>query len=122
MSNPGLIPSMKPPTVAGLYLLRLRWRVVMMFSLAGLATAIIYYLWMPKIYDAELLIAPKRNPSEMIPGRNLLSSLSGADPSGGSLFGQSESDRIAAVLQSRSVTDEVIAKFDLVNRYHAGNI
>lgn len=121
MSNPELIPAMTPPAVAGLRLLRLRWRRVVLFGLCGLAAAFTYYKLMPKWYEAQLLIVPKRSSSELGAVRNLLGNLP-FDLGDDSPLGQSEGDRIAAILQSRSVTDEIIAKFDLIRKYKAGNI
>jgi len=121
MSDPELIPAMKHPAADVLRLLRLRWWVVALLGLAGSAAAVVYYVCMPQWYEAELLIIPSRNPAESSPARNLLSSLP-FDLSSASPFGQSDAERIAVILQSRSVTDEIIAKFDLVERYSAGHI
>ena len=112
MSDPELIPAMKHPAADVLRLLRLRWWVVALLGLAGSAAAVVYYVCMPQWYEAELLIIPSRNPAESSPARNLLSSLP-FDLSSASPFGQSDAERIAVILQSRSVTDEIIAKFDL---------
>jgi uncharacterized protein involved in exopolysaccharide biosynthesis len=121
MSNPELTPAMTHPTVAGLRLLRRRWWVVVLCGLVGAAGAVAYYAWTPRSYEAELLIVPKRNPSDLVAGRNLLGNLP-VDLGDASPFGQSDADRIAAILESRSVTDAIIAKFDLVRRYRAGKI
>lgn len=121
MSNPELIPAMAHPTMVGLRLLRRRWKVVAVLSLVGLVAAVAYYTWMPKWYEAEILIVPKRSPSDMASARNLLGNLP-IDLGGASPFAQSDADRIAAILQSRSVTDAILAKFDLVHRYASGVI
>jgi uncharacterized protein involved in exopolysaccharide biosynthesis len=121
MSNLELIPPAAHPTMEGLRLLRLRWRLVGLLGLVGLAGAVAYYIWMPMWFEAELMIVPKHSPSEMSPVRNLLGNLP-VDLSGASPFGQSDADRIAAILQSRSVTDAIIAKFDLVHRYGTARI
>jgi capsule polysaccharide export protein KpsE/RkpR len=112
---------MAQSTGPGLRLLRLRWKVILLLGLAGSVVAAAYYLWSPKWYQAELLIVPKRSASDLNPARNLLGSLP-FDLGGASPFGQSDADRIAVILQSRSVTDAMIAKFDLVHRYDAAVI
>jgi capsule polysaccharide export protein KpsE/RkpR len=121
MSNPELIPPTAHPTMAGLRLLRLRWKLIALLGIAGLLGGIAYYAWMPMWFEAELLIAPKRSASDMSPVKNLLGNLP-VDLAGASSLSQSEPDRIAAILASRSVTDAMIAKFDLVHRYGASRI
>jgi capsule polysaccharide export protein KpsE/RkpR len=116
-----MLPAMIHPTPAGLLLIRLRWRLVVLLGLAGTMAATAYYAWSPRWYQAELMIVPKRSPSDSLPAANLLNNLP-LDLSAASPFGQSDADRIAAVMESRSVTDAVIAKFDLVQRYHADRI
>jgi uncharacterized protein involved in exopolysaccharide biosynthesis len=112
---------MSHSTGAGLRQLRLRWWVVALFVVTGSVAGVVYYVVRPELFRAELLIVPKRNPADMLPGGNLLGGLP-FDLNASSPFGQSDTDRIAAILESRSVTDEIIAKFDLMNRYSAGNI
>lgn len=119
MPDPELTPAMAPPAVAGVRALIRRWWVVALCAAAGVAVAFAYYRWKPRTYAAELVVVPKRSPSDMLGGRNLLGNLP-LDLGAASSLGQSDADRIAAILESRSVTDEVIAKFDLVNRYEAG--
>ena len=119
MPDPALIPAMTPPTLAAV--LRLRWRFVVALGLVGLVAGVADYLWMPKTYQAELLIIPKRSPSDMTSARSLLGNLP-LDLGDTPLFAPSDAERIAVVLESRSVTDAVIAKFDLVQRYQAGKI
>jgi uncharacterized protein involved in exopolysaccharide biosynthesis len=110
---------MTPPTVARL--LRRRWWVFVILGMAGIAAGSGYYAWVPQWYEAEILIVPNSKPSEMSAARNLLGNLP-FDIGGASPFGQSDVDRIAVILESRSVTDAIIAKFDLIQRYHAGKI
>lgn len=121
MSNSELIAAMTHPSVAGLRLLRLRWWVVALCGLTGLAGGIAYYTWMPKTYEAGLMIIPQHSPADSFPGRSLMASLP-IDLAGASPFGQSDADRLAAVLESRSVTDAIIQRFDLIERYQAGKI
>lgn len=121
MSNPELIPAMTHPSLAGLRVLFRRWRLVGLLAVIGSLAGAAYYVWTPKWYEAELLIVPKRSPSDMSPVRNVLGSLP-VDLAGASPFGQSDADRIASIVQSRSVADAVIAKFDLIQRYNTGVI
>jgi capsule polysaccharide export protein KpsE/RkpR len=121
MPDPELTPAMTHPTVTGLRLLRLRWWLIALCSVVGALGAAAYYTWAPRSYEAELLIVPKRSSSDLMPGRSVLSSLP-FDLGDASPFGQSDADRIAAILESRSVTDAVITRFDLVERYHAARI
>jgi uncharacterized protein involved in exopolysaccharide biosynthesis len=83
--------------------------------------AVAYYVWMPQSYEAELMIVPKHSASDILPGAGALGNLP-FDLGAASPFGQSDADRIAAILGSRSVTDAIIAKFDLMHRYRAGKI
>lgn len=121
MSNPELIPAMTHPSLAGLRLLFRRWRLIGVLGVLGALAGAAYYVWTPKWYEAELLIVPKRSPSDLSPVRNVLGSLP-VDLAGASTFGQSDADRIASIVQSRSVADAVIAKFNLIERYGTGVI
>src|SRR5262249_27596878 len=104
MPDPELTPAMTHPTVTGLRLLRLRWWLIALGSWSVALGAAAYYTWAPRSYEAELLIVPKRSGADIMPGRSLLSSLP-FDIGDASPFGQSDADRIAAILESRSVTD-----------------
>lgn len=121
MPTPGLISPMMHSPVDGWHLLLVRWRVIVLLGLAGGVAATAYYAWAPRTYQAELAIVPKRSSPEMSSARNLLGNLP-LDLNAASPFGQSDADRIAAVLESRSVTDAIIAKFDLVQRYETDKI
>lgn len=117
----GLIPAMTHPSEPGLRLLRMRWKLIAILGVIGTAGGIAYYLAMPKWYQAELLIVPKRSQPDMMSARSLLGSLP-IDLGDASPFGQSDAERIAVVLESRSVTDAVIGKFDLIHRYETAVI
>ncbi|HET7505346.1 MAG TPA: hypothetical protein VFK02_30210 [Kofleriaceae bacterium] len=121
MSSSGLLPVMARPPLGGLHVIRLRWRVIALFGAIGIGAGLAFYLCMPKWYEAELLIVPKRPPSELGAASKLLGNLP-IDLEGSSPFGQSDAERIAAILQSRTVTDTIITKFDLVNRYETDYI
>jgi capsule polysaccharide export protein KpsE/RkpR len=121
MSDSGLLPAMTRPSQTGLRLLRVRWKLVVLLGLLGAAAGGAYYAWMPKWYEAELLIVPKRNTSELAGARNLIGNLP-LNLGDASPFGQSDAERIAVILESRSVTDAIIAKLDLIERYGTGKI
>lgn len=118
-SNHELSPAMTHPTTSSLRLLRVRWWVLALCGLLGAVGGVVYYYVKPQSFEAELLIVPGRSASDMLPAANILGNL---PVDLGSSFGQSDVDRIAAILESRSVTDAIIDKFDLVRRYKAGNI
>ncbi len=88
-------------------------------TLACAAIGLIYGLVAPKWYRSTLTVVPAR--SQKAGG---LSSLMGGEFAGlaagfDSPLGGADVARIAAVLQSVSVTDAVIEKFDLRNRHRA---
>jgi tyrosine-protein kinase Etk/Wzc len=121
MPDPALIAAMARPPMAGLRLLFRRWKLIALLGVVGTVAGLAYYLVMPRWYEAGILLVPRRSSSDLSTARNLLGNLP-IDLGDSSPFGQSDADRIAAILQSRSVTDEIIARFDLVNRYHASKI
>jgi capsule polysaccharide export protein KpsE/RkpR len=122
MTNSELIRATTSPTMTGLRLIRLRWRLIALCGVIGIVGGIAFYVFMPKSFEAELMIVPKSSPMDMIGGHSLLGNLPFDIGGAASAFGPSDSDRIAAVLESRSVTDAIIAKFDLIKRYRAGKI
>jgi uncharacterized protein involved in exopolysaccharide biosynthesis len=104
-----------------LLLLR-RWRVLALAAGLGAILGIAFYLFMPKWYEAELTImpvAPSRGlgaAAGLASGQQILAGFGlGVD-----LLGGSASERVAAVLQSRSVSDEIIERFHLTDRYEMG--
>jgi tyrosine-protein kinase Etk/Wzc len=89
-------------------------RAVIYCGLAGLLSAGAYGLIAPSWYTARLsVVTLKRSPSGLMQGATELRELGASLPG----LPSSDSDRVAAVLQSDSVTDAVIAKFDLLKRY-----
>jgi capsule polysaccharide export protein KpsE/RkpR len=86
------------------------------FALAGL----MYALLAPKWYRSVLTVLPAKSQK----GGGLSSMLSGdlgglaAGLADGAMGNGADVQRIAAVLQSNDVSDTVIAKFNLKNRYH----
>lgn len=95
-------------------ILRARWRAVAVGGLAGLVAFTCYALVAPKWYEAQLAVvpgAPAKAPSA------LAGALSVELPVDIGL-GASDAERIQSVMKSRSVTDAVIEKFGLTERYH----
>jgi tyrosine-protein kinase Etk/Wzc len=96
-----------------------RWWVVLATSIIGCAAAIVHYNTAPRWYEASIMIVPQESPLSMAAARF------GDLPMDIGLAGglsYSDAERIAAILQSRSITDAVIEKFDLVHRYEVGKI
>lgn len=96
-----------------------RWWIVLATSIIGCAAAIVHYNVTPRWYEASILIVPKENPLGMAAaGFGDLPMDLGLSPA----LSYSDAERIAAILQSRSITDAVIEKFDLIRRYEVGKI
>jgi uncharacterized protein involved in exopolysaccharide biosynthesis len=98
-------------------LARRRWLVVLLFGLGGLGGATAVYCQSRASYEAEIMIVPLRGGH----GPSSLAALLAGIPLGLEER-HSEIDRIERVLRSRSVTDAIIDRFDLVRRYQAGNV
>jgi tyrosine-protein kinase Etk/Wzc len=103
----------------GVRLILRRWWVVLLTSLLGSAAGIVHYLYADKWYEASIMIVPKESELGMAASR--FGDLP-VDLGIGSSLSYSDSERIAAVLQSRSVSDAVIEKFDLLKRYEVTKI
>lgn len=106
-------------TPAGVRLVLRRWWVVLLTSLLGAAAAFAHYKTSPRWYEASILIVPKESAMGMAASR--FGDLP-MDLGIGSALSYSDAERIAAILQSRSVTDAVIEKFDLRKRYEVDKI
>lgn len=96
-----------------IHVLRARWRSLAVGGLAGLATLTCYALVAPKWYEAQLSVVPG-TPSKAPSGLAGALSLELPIDIG---MGGADAERIQAVMQSRSVTDAVIEKFALTERY-----
>jgi capsule polysaccharide export protein KpsE/RkpR len=122
-SNRELKPEMtaRAEPAGGLALVRLRWRFVSLFGAGGLALALAYLLFAPKWYEAEIMIVPPPSQTDMLAAGSVLGSLPLA-MDGLSSLASSDSDRIAAVLASRSVSDAIIQQFHLMDRYDVDKI
>jgi uncharacterized protein involved in exopolysaccharide biosynthesis len=87
-----------------------RWKTLLLFTILGGVAAGVYAFMAPSWYSARLTVVPSTRSQESA-AMLLASKLPGIDAS------SADSKRIEAVLTSTSVTDEVIAKFDLQKRY-----
>lgn len=84
---------------------------------AGLFTALVYVVVAPNWYQSTLTVMPAVQSRASGLGAQLAGALGGAFELPGDLGGNADVERIAAVLESTSVTDAVVRKFDLVKRY-----
>lgn len=118
-----MLPSMTPgrARIDAVGLLRQRWRVLAGSGFVGALLALAYYLFSPKWYEAEIMIVPKQSSMGAL---GLAGSLLGQLPldMGASSVMSSDGERISAILTSRSTTDAVIEKFDLMERYDVSKI
>jgi uncharacterized protein involved in exopolysaccharide biosynthesis len=103
-----------------LLILAARKRTVFLASLAGMVVAIGLVLLVSPSFTGTALILPPEQPqssSAALLGQfGALASMSGL---GGSLGIKSPTDLYVGILQSQTVTDNMIKRFDLMNLYHA---
>ena len=95
-----------------------RWRTVAGWTLGATLVMLVVSLLLPKWYKAEVrLLAPKQRGFQglMIPG--MAAGAASAFDLLGLLGGSTEPNLLANILQSRTVTDAVITRFDLQKRY-----
>ncbi|GFO59673.1 polysaccharide chain length determinant protein [Geomonas silvestris] len=97
----------------------LKWkRLILGVTFSCLAFAALLGLTLPKSYRAETRILPPQQGSAGMASQLLSqvgSSLTGLS---GVLSGNSQTDLYLGMLQSRSVLDNIIKRFDLKKRYH----
>ena len=92
-------------------LLRVVAATVLAAVIAGL-----YLLLAPNWYTSTLTVVPAGQPKPTLPLAGALGALGSAADLPGLDFGQAvDVERIAAVLKSTSVTDAVIARFNLID-------
>lgn len=101
------------PPLDVLLILARRWRTFALCAAIGVAAAVGYTLIAPKWYAARLTVVPSQKSSN--PAMSLMANIPGAEMLGASA--STDVQRIKAVLSSNSVADEVIAKFNLQERY-----
>lgn len=87
-----------------------RWRAILIFAALGLGAGAAYALLATEYFSARLTVVPS-TPSRDQAALALASKLPGLDMT------SADSKRIEAVLTSASVSDEVIEKFKLRERY-----
>jgi tyrosine-protein kinase Etk/Wzc len=87
-----------------------RWKTLSVFVVLGTAAGVCYGLLAPAWYQARLTVVPAQQNRE-----SLTTSLTAKLPIG--LDSPTDAQRIQAVLQSVSVADQVIEKFELEKRY-----
>ena len=121
----GVMPAIAhgPSTAFGhMHRLARRWRVLAMSGLLGIVAGVAYYGLSPRWYQAEILIVPKE---KSMGGLGAMGAMLGElpfDVGGAAAMGNSDVERIAAILKSRSTTDAVIEKFKLIDRYDVSMI
>jgi tyrosine-protein kinase Etk/Wzc len=93
-----------------------RWRIVALFFCVGAAAGVAYALLSPSWYSATLTVVPSQRSQE-----SAAMSLAARLPVGLDTV-STDVQRIQAVLQSTSVADEVIKKFDLPARYETAHV
>jgi uncharacterized protein involved in exopolysaccharide biosynthesis len=115
MSNPTAVATrsqVAPAAAPWLPALVKGWRQIALAVAACTGVAASYALLTPKWYEAQLAVIPTAQPKM---GSGLAAAIAGDLPI--DLGGSTDSDRIQAVLKSRSVSDAVIHKFALLARY-----
>lgn len=103
-------------------LLRQRWKLLAVTGSIGVAAAVAYYLISPKWYQAEIMIVPKESSLGGLGAAGAMLGKLPLDVGGASSLMSSDAERIAAILASRSTTDAVIEKFQLLDRYDVPTI
>jgi tyrosine-protein kinase Etk/Wzc len=91
-----------------------RWRVIVLFALVGAGAGVAYALLAPEWYAATLTVVPSQR-SQDAAAAQFASRLPGLDSM------PTDVQRIQAVLTSNSVSDEVIDKFSLAQRYEVSH-
>lgn len=93
-----------------------RWILVAAALVVGVGAAALYIALAPKWYAATLTVVPSQKPQDVA-----TASLAAKMPGAFDSFA-TDVQRIQAVLNSNSVADELIAKFDLKRRYDVEHI
>jgi tyrosine-protein kinase Etk/Wzc len=106
-------PSQEQPAFDPVAHLLKGWKVVAASLALGISASVVYLLLAPKWYTATLAVLPSSSPGS---SKSAALSIAANLPAA---FDTVSTDvhRIQAVLQSTSVSDEVIAKFNLDKRY-----
>ena len=94
-------------------------RLIAMFVLAGMAVGLLISFCMPNVYTARTTLFPPQQQNSLM--SNVLgqlgpmSALAGKDPT------KNASELMVSILQSRTVTDAIIDRFDLSSVYKLGS-
>src|SRR4051812_2684000 len=97
--------------------LRAHYRTLIRFASVFAMLATVYALLAPRWYESAVTLMPAASTADaglLGAASALMGSAGGIDLPGGPT---ADSDKIDSVLRSRSVTDAVIVKFDLLTRY-----
>jgi tyrosine-protein kinase Etk/Wzc len=98
--------------------IRKGWLAIFLFTSLAIGASIAYALLSPSWYEGRLTVVPSRpQESGMMALADKLPAISALDTSG-----SNQVQRISAVLTSYSVTDEVITRFNLMERYGTEHI
>jgi capsule polysaccharide export protein KpsE/RkpR len=102
---------------------RVETRRIVATTTAGLVVAAVFLAVVPSWYSATLAVVPSGQGKGPSPLAGAAAALGGVADLAALDLGQSaDVERIAAVLQSRSVTDAVIERYDLLERYGKNRI
>lgn len=105
-----------------LYFYISQWRLIVGLTVLGVAVGVCLAYMLPQRYTATItFMTPQPNSSL---GSALIAQMNGsstmASLASNSLGLRSSGDMYVAMLQSRTVEDAVVKKYDLLQRYHAG--
>jgi tyrosine-protein kinase Etk/Wzc len=100
-------------TLSPVQIVRASLREVLMIAFATTVVFFVYAMLAPKSFQAQIIVVPPATPK----GINGVASAASADLPVDLNLGGTDAERIQAVLKSRSVTDAVIEKFHLTDRY-----
>ncbi len=96
-----------------------RKRTIFLASVAGLVIAVVLVLFVHPSFTAKALILPPQSPQSSV--STLLGqfgALASATELGGSFGIKNSADLYIGILQSQSVTDAMVKRFDVVRRFH----
>jgi uncharacterized protein involved in exopolysaccharide biosynthesis len=100
-------------------ILAARKRTILLASVAGLVIGVVLVLFVTPTFTAKAVILPPQ--SDQSSGSALLGqfgALASASGLGGSLAMKNPVDLYIGILQSQSVTDAMVKRFDIVRRFH----
>ncbi len=101
-----------------LFVIKNRWKFIFYNMLLMFSVSVIISLIMPKTFKASTVLMPPKSQSEF----GLLGALSGLPMSDLLIKPDDDTMDIIAILKSRTLMEDVIDKFDLMNYYDLENI